>query len=102
LLQSKPLFDYISYCKYLRYDQIIDCARYALCLVCCEEGEEDYDNLLNLEREIFKLHVSKCSSIKYLDIRSFKPIYHSMNHLLSEFPGAVNCFSNLCELHCNA
>src|SRR5204862_878265 len=48
-----------------------------------------------LEQEIYKLFISKCSSINFLDINGIKqPLY--------TFPGAETSLSKLYELHCNS
>ncbi|CAI2166921.1 19279_t:CDS:1 [Funneliformis geosporum] len=47
-----------------------------------------------LKEEIYKLFISKCSSLKYLDITN-------INYRLYEFPGAEANLSKLSQLACN-
>ncbi|GBB85101.1 hypothetical protein RclHR1_11680006 [Rhizophagus clarus] len=87
--QQKPLFNYISFCKYIRY-QLFGQNFY-------EKVFRHYDNhhIKLLEQEIYKLFTSKCYNIKCLDTNGIKyPLY--------KFPGAEICFAKLCELYCSS
>src|ERR1043165_6517875 len=95
-LQKEPLFDYIKYCKYLRFDRFNEYANLATNSV----NEDDY---FLIEQEFFKLYISKCTSIKYINIELTERYYKiSPNHQLCQFPGAENCFSELTEFHCDS
>ncbi|EXX77575.1 uncharacterized protein OCT59_013948 [Rhizophagus irregularis] len=99
-LRKKPLFDYIKYCKYLRFNKINEYAN----LMTKSIKETDY---FLIKREIFKFYISKCSSIKFLDL-NFTERYYQLSHddlmkyQLLKFPGSINCFSELMELHCDS
>ncbi|CAG8719956.1 uncharacterized protein OCT59_015880 [Rhizophagus irregularis] len=94
-LQKSPLFDYISFIKYIKN-------QYCYMTI---NGKNIYDILFKndyndsqrfiLEKEIYKLFVSKCSRIKYLDITDFK-------HPLYEFPGSEKSLLELNELNCRS
>ncbi|PKY44396.1 hypothetical protein RhiirA4_458689 [Rhizophagus irregularis] len=87
--QQKPLFNYISFCKYIKY-QLFGQNFY-------EKVFRHYDNryIKLLEQEIYKLLINKCYNIKCLDTMGVKyPLY--------KFPGAEICFAKLYELYCSS
>ena len=96
-LQKVPLFDYIKYCKYLRFNKFNEYANLSTNSV----KEDDY---FLIEQEFFKLFVSKCSAINYLNL-NLTERYYQISHdglTLCQFPGAMNCFLELTEFHCDS
>jgi hypothetical protein len=98
-LRKKPLFDYIKYCKYLRFNKINEYAN----LMTKSIKENDY---FLIKQEIFKFYISKCSAIKFLDLELRERYQESHDDLtkyqLFKYPGAINCFSELTEFHCDS
>jgi hypothetical protein len=94
-LQKRPLFNYISFIKYIKnqfcYMTINGNNIYNIIF------KNDYDKSQRflLEQEIYKLFVSKCSRIKYLDLTDFK-------HPLYDFPGSEKSLLELNELYCRS
>ncbi|RIA99407.1 hypothetical protein C1645_811429 [Glomus cerebriforme] len=82
--QQEPLlFNYITFCKFIKH-------RYSYNENIYEEIFGDY-----LIEEIYKLFISKCTSLKFLDVTRINyPIYN--------YPGAENSLSYLNELHCKS
>ncbi|CAB5197567.1 unnamed protein product [Rhizophagus irregularis] len=83
-LSKFPLFNYISFCRYISSDnveRIIDIVLKNLC-------NDHRRNLL--EQEIYKLFISQCKNVKYLSWETRQP--------LTLFPGASILFSQLHKL----
>ncbi|GBB88053.1 hypothetical protein RclHR1_01460003 [Rhizophagus clarus] len=93
--QQKPLFDYISFIKYIKnqfcYMTINGSNIYDIIF---KNNYNDSQRFL-LEQEIYKLFVSKCSRIKYLNLTNFK-------HQLHEFSGSEKSLVELNELYCRS
>jgi hypothetical protein len=87
----KPLsFNYISFCKFPTIENMDD----ILYMVFEDEISNNIDYLTKknlLEQEIYKLFVSQCKNVKYLQWKTLQP--------LSLFPGASECFSQLNNLY---
>ncbi|CAG8531376.1 11694_t:CDS:2 [Funneliformis caledonium] len=91
--QRKPSYDYVSYCTHIKHLYPSD-----------EKKENDiYESVFKeynqtrqqlLKEEIYKLFISKCTSLKYLDITN-------INFQLYGFPGAEANLSKLSQLACN-
>ncbi|CAI2188219.1 3744_t:CDS:2 [Funneliformis geosporum] len=81
--RRKPLFDYISFCKYLRK---LD-----------RKVFQDYNDgqVKLLRQEIYKQFISYCSKLILLDTTN-------VGYPLHECPRAVTIFSDLYELHCSS
>ncbi|CAB4418769.1 unnamed protein product [Rhizophagus irregularis] len=80
-----PLFNYISFCRYIspdNVDEIIDIVLKNLC---------NYHRRNLLEQEIYKLFISQCKNVKYLCWTTRQP--------LTLFPRASIFFSQLYELY---
>ncbi|CAI2163998.1 14802_t:CDS:1 [Funneliformis geosporum] len=88
-LKRPPLFDYIHYCKYMRYFNIRN-----MILLKLGYGYNRKSQYKVIEKEIFQLFISKCFDIKELQIIDIELELHN-------FIGADNCFSNLCKLECD-
>jgi hypothetical protein len=85
ILSKSPMFNYVSFCKFLEayvINKIINV------VFKVENLEFDKRNLL--EQEVYKLFISQCKSIKSLGWKTYQP--------LPSFPGALTCFSQLYEL----
>ncbi|CAB4418632.1 unnamed protein product [Rhizophagus irregularis] len=84
-LSKFPLFNYISFCRYIspdNVDEIIDIVLKNLC-------NDHRRNLM--EQEIYKLFISQCKNVKYLCWTTRQP--------LTLFPRASIFFSQLYELY---
>ncbi|RGB34294.1 hypothetical protein C1646_760707 [Rhizophagus diaphanus] len=84
---SNPSFNYISFCRDFPEDEKI--SYFARMMLGKDEVKENI-----LKEEIYKLYVIKCEDIKKL-------IWNSSLHL-SQFPGALTCFSRLIYLDVDA
>src|SRR2546430_2623772 len=75
--QQKPLFSYISFCKYIKHQV------YPYGPNFYEKVFQNYDarQIRLLEQEIYKLFIGKCYKINFLDTIGVK-------HPLYKFPGA--------------
>ncbi|CAB5350013.1 uncharacterized protein OCT59_000412 [Rhizophagus irregularis] len=90
---SKSLtFNYISFFKYLHAKVINNIIEF----VFEKEITKSIDFLEKrkfLEQEIYKLLISQCKNVRYLDWNTSLP--------LQSFPGAQTCFSQLCSIDVN-
>ena len=90
---KSSLFNYISFCRFPT-SKIVD---KIIGMVLKEKFGKIKGNFINdnkrnlLEQEIYKLFVSQCKNIKYLQWRTSQP--------LPLFPGASTCFSQLRSLN---
>ncbi|RIA94118.1 hypothetical protein C1645_818500 [Glomus cerebriforme] len=84
--KQKLSFNYISYCKYIGMYKIFP-------YVFNSKSRLNDSQIMLLRQEIYKLFISECSNIKYLDSPELCfPLY--------QFPGANLCLTSLCELDC--
>ncbi|RIA92872.1 hypothetical protein C1645_820063 [Glomus cerebriforme] len=87
---SKPSFNYISFCKYLKTENISEIIR----TIFAEQSSVGKYNKRNLlEQEICKLFIRQCKNIRELSWQTSQP--------LSLFQGASTCFSQLHSLSIN-
>ncbi|RIA95314.1 hypothetical protein C1645_816797 [Glomus cerebriforme] len=89
--QQKFLFNYISFCKYIKYK----IHHYGPNLY--EKIFQHYDirQIRLLEQEIYKLFINKCHKIKFLDTIGVR-------HPLYRFPRAEISLAELHELYCSS
>ncbi|RIA99413.1 hypothetical protein C1645_869980 [Glomus cerebriforme] len=89
-----PLFDYISYCKYINFHQIENIIINGLSF-----GFNKEYQIHAIEQEIYKMIISRCPAIKYLDMmysgRHFK-------HQIYHFTGAKLSLGELTFLCCDS
>ncbi|GBB88904.1 hypothetical protein RclHR1_15500003 [Rhizophagus clarus] len=91
-----PLFDYISYCRYINYIYIENVTRMLienrrkLNIVFNEKYEEYFD--YNLYENIWCLFMKKCNNVEYLKL--------PQNINISRLPGSQQCLRWLNELEC--
>ncbi|CAB4418613.1 unnamed protein product [Rhizophagus irregularis] len=86
-LSKFPLFNYISFCRFLYSNDIDKIINVVLKNLCNDPGR----NLL--EKEIYKLFISQCKNVKYFYLKTHQP--------LTLFPGASIFFSQLHHLCIN-
>ncbi|CAB5197583.1 hypothetical protein RhiirA5_426140 [Rhizophagus irregularis] len=86
-LSKFPLFNYISFCRYISPDNVDKIINIVLKNLCNDHRR----NLM--EQEIYKLFISQCKNVKYLCWTTRQP--------LTLFPGASIFFSQLYELYIN-
>lgn len=91
---KKPLFDYINYCKYINFHKIENFINNGLSFGFNEEYQ-----IHAMEQEIYKLLISKCSKIKFLDIMNIGSI---LKHQIYHFNGAKNSLGDLTSLCCDS
>ncbi|RIA80453.1 hypothetical protein C1645_882157 [Glomus cerebriforme] len=84
-LYQKPLFDYISYCKILNFNEIKKIIHTI----------DEKSDIPIIENAIINLLINKNTKFTHLYIP------HLFNHQLHLIPGADHCFSELQFLHCN-
>ncbi|POG58237.1 uncharacterized protein OCT59_028802 [Rhizophagus irregularis] len=82
-----PLFNYISFCKFPKYDIVNGIISMIL------KNNNNHDKRYLLEQEIYKSFIIQCKNIKELYWKTSQP--------LPLFPGASTCFSQLHKLNIN-
>src|SRR4051812_45149638 len=90
--RSLPLFDYIRYCKYMDFRGIEDCISNGLSF-----GFNKGYQIHAVEQEIYKLFVSRCSAIKFLDMMESQ-----LKHQIYHFTGAELSLGELNFLCCES
>jgi hypothetical protein len=88
--QQIPLFNYFDFIKYIR-------KKYQCLNVknICSQHFNDYFPKNILEQEVYKLLISECTSLKFLDITDIK-------YPLSKYPEATANLSSISELQCKS
>jgi hypothetical protein len=89
---KSPTFNYVSLCKYLRFEMFDIIINSTVIKKTTILGDFIKRKHL-IEQEIYKLFISQCKGIKELEWRTSQP--------LSSFPGALTCFSQLYNLYIN-
>ncbi|CAG8479618.1 23816_t:CDS:2 [Cetraspora pellucida] len=89
---SSPIYNYLGFCKSLSLKEIHRVRREFLDLIPMSNIEKVHKEDL-VEKEIYKLFLERCYSLKYLQL---------LDVPLTDCPGATTSLSRLCELECNA
>ncbi|CAB5100015.1 unnamed protein product [Rhizophagus irregularis] len=87
-LNKKLSFNYVRFCKHI-------CVHNFLLNQDIYGGFLSVFQIVLLEQEIYKLFVSECSNIRYLDLGEVR-------HAIYLFPGAEICLLNLNEVDCKS
>ncbi|RIB21293.1 hypothetical protein C2G38_2140724 [Gigaspora rosea] len=89
---SSPIYNYLEFCRSLSLKGIYRVRREILDLIPISNIEKAHKEDL-VEKEIYKLFLEKCYSLKYLQLLDIP---------LKDCPGAITSLSNLYELECNS
>ncbi|CAG8628755.1 3700_t:CDS:1 [Acaulospora morrowiae] len=87
--QPRPMFDYVTYCQHISdtvIASIIDGLLFGI-----DESIVIKASIAVFNRELWKFFLSKCSSIKLLELPCIS---------ISKYPGAIKCLESLTELEC--
>ncbi|GBC04830.1 hypothetical protein RclHR1_00590016 [Rhizophagus clarus] len=91
---KRPLFDYISYCKYINFRKIENFINNGRSF----GFNEEYQNHA-MKQEIYKLLINKSTKIKCLDMMNIGP---NITHQIYNFNGAKNSLGELTFLSCDS
>ncbi|RIA83775.1 hypothetical protein C1645_809073 [Glomus cerebriforme] len=94
-----PLFNYPEFCKVLSIDNICQIISDALKEIPITSLSIKYRNFLVIN-EVIKMFIAQISSLKKLTF--YDDAYMIFSNEISYFSGAIDCLTDLSELHCSS